>query len=394
MPFYKFKSNDLFYNRVKVNPKQSFLIYNRKVILNNDYPEAGAFADPIKNVPVGNVSLYELNIDRSASQLIHPFVIKSSDRISFKTVSTSSFNEDYEFGETISSTYPLSASISKLLFDPGHGRKRMRALKNTLNFHSVLSPAYQYSSSLGNKQEQKLGLVSIPSILYGSSIKKGTVDLKFYVSGTLVGQLQDSRRNGELIQVLPTGSTGSGSVAGVALYNEGFLVLTGSWNLASPGTPYGSTATPFTEAYGGVTTPDSPRWVYFAQSISGSITATSSSFELSYEGGDYVSTITMLAHAPKGGLNHSNNPTYPEFNSSRVYFSSGSYGYGEPIDTPIKNVVSSSFASATASFEKETYISQVGVYDKDKRLIAIAKLATPVKKTQERDYTFKLKLDI
>ena len=119
MPFYKFKSNDLFYNRVKVNPKQSFLIYNRKVILNNDYPEAGAFADPIKNVPVGNVSLYELNIDRSASQLIHPFVIKSSDRISFKTVSTSSFNEDYEFGETISSTYPLSASISKLLFDPG-----------------------------------------------------------------------------------------------------------------------------------------------------------------------------------------------------------------------------------------------------------------------------------
>ena len=36
----------------------------------------------------------------------------------------------------------------------------------------------------------------------------------------------------------------------------------------------------------------------------------------------------------------------------------------------------------------------VEIYDKDKNLIAVAKLATPVKKTEERDLTFKLKLDI
>ena len=33
------------------------------------------------------------------------------------------------------------------------------------------------------------------------------------------------------------------------------------------------------------------------------------------------------------------------------------------------------------------------IYDKDKNLIGIAKVATPVKKTEERDLTFKLKLD-
>ena len=60
----------------------------------------------------------------------------------------------------------------------------------------------------------------------------------------------------------------------------------------------------------------------------------------------------------------------------------------------IINVVSSSYIDPTGSFEKTTYISKIGIYDKDKNLIGIASLATPTKKTQDRDLTFKLKLDI
>ena len=48
----------------------------------------------------------------------------------------------------------------------------------------------------------------------------------------------------------------------------------------------------------------------------------------------------------------------------------------------------------TAYFEKTTYISKIGIYDENENLIAVAKPATPVKKTAERDFTFKLKLDI
>ena len=33
-------------------------------------------------------------------------------------------------------------------------------------------------------------------------------------------------------------------------------------------------------------------------------------------------------------------------------------------------------------------------YDDNQNLIAIAKMATPIKKTAERDFTFKIKLDI
>jgi hypothetical protein len=48
----------------------------------------------------------------------------------------------------------------------------------------------------------------------------------------------------------------------------------------------------------------------------------------------------------------------------------------------------------TGSFRKETYISKIGIYDDQKNLIGIAKMATPVRKRENDQFTFKLKLDI
>ena len=48
----------------------------------------------------------------------------------------------------------------------------------------------------------------------------------------------------------------------------------------------------------------------------------------------------------------------------------------------------------TASFAKETYISKIGLYDKNRNLIGVTTVAKPVKKTEDREFTFKLKLDI
>ena len=67
-----------------------------------------------------------------------------------------------------------------------------------------------------------------------------------------------------------------------------------------------------------------------------------------------MQTMTMLAHAKYGELNYSNKP----------------------------------------KFKKTVYISKVGIYDEEKNLIGIAKVATPVRKQEDHDYTFKLKLDI
>ena len=60
----------------------------------------------------------------------------------------------------------------------------------------------------------------------------------------------------------------------------------------------------------------------------------------------------------------------------------------------IKNIVYSQFTDVEPDFVKTTYISKVAIYDEDKNLIGIAKVATPVRKTEEKQYTFKLKLDI
>ena len=60
----------------------------------------------------------------------------------------------------------------------------------------------------------------------------------------------------------------------------------------------------------------------------------------------------------------------------------------------IKNVVSSSLINTTASFEKTTFISSIGIYDAEKNLIGVAKMATPIKKTEDLDLTFKVKFDL
>ena len=139
-----------------------------------------------------------------------------------------------------------------------------------------------------------------------------------------------------------------------------------------------------------------PKWVYFgagANDTIGPADVVSSSFGISFKGTSYTQTLTMLTHAEKGELNHSNNPTYKTANQITTALTSA-LSYIEPNSLGIKNIVSSSYADPTGSFQKTTYISSIGIYDDDKNLIGIAKVATPVKKTENREFTFKLKLDI
>ena len=325
--------------------------------------------------------------------MIFPFLVKNGSFFSFKTISTASFNEDFEYGDTVEGSYPLSASITRDFFSSsvelGESRARVEALKNTVNYYKVNSEHYSYSSNLGDgwdKQTQQLNLISIPSIFFGSQIKKGSLELNFFVSGTLIGTLKDEKQNGELVQTGPEGSNNSGSVAGVALYNEGFLMLTGSWDLTSG---------QHTERYDG-TNLISPKWLYFGVGAQDNVAIPSgqqkSAWSLDFRGTTKTQVVTMFANAPKGAINHSNNLTYVTYGQSSE--STGSSYYVENPSSEIKNVVSSSFSDPDPLFRKETYISRIGIYDEDRNLIAIAKLATPVKKTEERDLTFKLKLDI
>jgi len=392
MSYYKFGKNDLFYNTIKAYPKVNFIIYSGSAYYNNKNYESGAFSDPVLNVPDGHISLHELNVDRT--NLIYPWIPKGSDRNYFKSVTSSSFNE-VEFGEQLTGSYPLSASISRdyIVASPTTPQqitssRRLKALENTISFYRTLSNQFQYSSSLRNFDDGDINLISVPSIFYGSSIKKGSIDLKFYVSGTLVGQAKDERKNGELIQVGPSGVAESGSVIGLALYNEGFLILTGSQALSGT----------HTEVYPPALFPESPKWTHFGTFGSAPALAGSSSFSIDFMGTTYTSVVTMMAHAPSIALNHSNNPTFLDRSSVDTMLPTienyqNTTIVGE-ITHNIKNIVKSPYNDPTGSFQKQTYISRIGLYDDDKNLIAIAKVATPVRKRETDSYTFKLKLDI
>ncbi len=379
--FFEFKKDDIFHNRIKTYPKVEFFIYTGSILYNN---ENQTKENP--DVPHGQISLYDINVNRSAhasgldTQLITPFVTKNGSFYSFKTISKSNYNLDFNFGDKLESSYLLTAGIGVERFDSSESTvklEKLRALRNTFNFYTILSPHYAYSSEQhGDKETQPLNLISIPSIFYGSSIKKGSVSLKYYVTGSLIAQAEDNKRDGRLIQV--SGSS-IGDVIGVVLYNEGFLCITSS---AAIGT--------HTEAYKTAdATKYSASWNYFANTSSYS--SVSSSYMLSFKGVNYVDTITMFAHAKENQLNHSNNPTFLSGNMNALIAPDI---YHENSKAPIKNIVTSSYKKHSATFKPVTYISKVGIYDKDKNLIAIAGLANPVRKLEDRGYTFKLKLDI
>jgi hypothetical protein len=320
---------------------------------------------------------------------VYPFITKEGSLSSFKTTDTDSYNTDFQYGDIITgSNYQLTATLSSEHFLSGepvssYPKSHLLALKNTFDYYKYLSPHYAFNSPLGNKRTQECRLISIPSIFYGKSIKKGSISCKWYVTGTLIAELQDIKRNGELVEVY---GPNTGSVAGVVLYSEGFALLTGSWELDNSYVDNFNIFEPVTTY--------APKWFYFLTTGSeGDNIVPSSSFDFSFDGIEEIPTITMFAHAEKGEFNHSNNPTYVEYGQQYLKVT-GSTQFLENSDNSIKNIVQVNYNEIEPPFEKTTFISKIGIYDEMGQLIGIAKLATPVRKREIDSIAFKLKLNM
>ena len=436
MSLKKFRPEDLLLNTMKAHPRCESFIFDSKVYYNNVPEQSGAFSENINGVGPGYISLFEYNIDKGESddewknKYIYPFITKDSAGGSFKTVADADAQNEFltsSGGDILYGSYPLSASITREYFDKAGDRHMVKcdpgppsagetscegppkyphywALRNRLDFYGIRSIHHVVSSSqiagvgynvdgaIGwNKDDQVVSLISIPSIFFGSKIKPGSVSLKWYFTGSLVAELQDKKQNGELIQVSGGlhATSYNDKVAGVILYDEGFVVLTGSWDLNPTNIKMRDDAGQ-----------DNPKWIYFgAGTADGVNTSTagasfvSCSFNMSFKGTTETQVMTMFSHARKGEANYSNNPTYLLYGQDQLKVTSSQI-YEENSEKLIANVVSSSFSEHSASFKRQVYISRVALYDNSKNLIGIATLANPVLKEEDRDYTFKLKLDI
>jgi len=444
MSLYEFNENKKLFNTIKAYPLVEFYIFDSKVYYQNSNNLSGANVANAFNVPTGHVDLYNLNVDRKSAStgrtigtanapdtgLIYPFIIKNSSNTSLRKVTDSVYNNQLRLpGSLITGSYQLSSSIYREFIKstnyndiqsynssfigsyytsntsdsreevlknvkPYLSASKIDALRNTLEDYSVMSQHFSVSSSYGNKLTQNVNLVKIPGVFFGSEIKKGSVELNFYITGTLVASLKDYKQNGELLQTSGTYSSASdGKVAGVVMYKHGFILLTGSWDLGSTTYDYG--------VEGGTNV--TPKWIYWGagcnDNSSGSnasdISWVSSSYSMKFNGTNYINTKTFFCDAPKGELNWSNNPTF--LSSSTIISGSGARSSEKLVTLDsrnIHNIVSSSNSTYSASYSNTTYINYVNLYDDEGNLIAVAKTSVPIKKTEDIDFTFKLKLDI
>lgn len=423
MPYRKFGKNDILINSLKANPRSEFWIYSSSIYYNNRNRQQGQYSGHVLMTDTGYVNLYEYNIDKSSSvnTYIYPYLSKDSTRVSLhmtsSELSTDDWGTEFDWGDRITGSYPQYASISreyvnspsgscsklaKSIAYPCNHNMSYWSLKNLLNHYGTLSPHYKVSSSYGNKDSQKLNIIHIPSIFYGKRIKPGTISLRWYLTGTLIAEVTDAKQNGELIQssqgVHSAGGGGVGSVQGVVLYNEGFLLLTGS-------VPLSEASENACNLHSGSSIRVYPRWIYWGAGARDGVTDTSfdgastaytfrsASFGLSFEGETTTETMTLYARAPRAQVNYSNNPTFIKHNQRQLEFTS-SHIYEENKNRLLKNIVTSSFAGHEANFRRQVYISKIGVYDEQKNLIGIATLADPVLKDENEDYVFKLKIDM
>lgn len=396
MPYlFNFGPDDIFTNRIVTRPKTDFVMYSGSAYINNDGSLLG------ENIVTGNVNLFEYNVDRNGTDqaLINPFLAPNTGLV-FRNnrLSVREYGTLYSQSE-LPGTYPLTSSIKRQIYaattypfpdgsvldkdNYATNRRELIALRNTLDYNRFMSNSFHYSGSFVSGT---VNMLQIPSIIYGEQIKKGTVSLKYYFTGSLIDEAVDSRRNGELISTM--GDT-SGSIVGVVLYNEGFILLTSSADITSNEDDYNGT---------GTTVPAS--WQHFGAYSSLSTGqadfATASLFSVSFEGTQKVPTMTMFATAQPGQLNNSLNPTWiaTEDSGWKGTVASGPSGYSEPKEISIKNTIESRYCSYEDEFQKQTYITQIGIFDENKNLLGVAKLANPVQKKEIDSYTFKLKLDM
>lgn len=346
MTLYKFENKDKIFNVVKSNPKVKFWIHDTELDKIYDF--------------------HNLNIQG------YSFIPKDYNLTSFRSVSTNDFAQaDYGTQLTGSLIENYDANISRFYFAGNSERWITGSFVNLCKEYTLKSKHFEYENTEWSKAQQEMTVISVPSIFYGSRINPGSVNLEFKISGTVAGCLKDINKNGELIETV---GPNEGTVAGLCFYNEGFMALTGTYEISGS---YG-----WTDWGLGL---DDFLFVGLIDELY---------FGLEFEGEFNTPMKTMLCRAPKGHLNHSNNPTFPKYGQINTP-SISSNSYVENPNIEIKNAVLNEYETPEElPFEKTTYISEIYLYDDKRNVIGVAKLANPVKKTEERDYIFKLKLDL
>jgi hypothetical protein len=409
----KFTQNDLFYNTILANPKYKITMQSGSMRINDQIEQNNEHSSSINGIDYGGQYRYGTKFSGSYSYT-------SSIGTSFVYATSSGFGEGFQSYYTRYSDVQKISALKNIL--PSYRIENQYAdikyyLKDDgipyLNlgwkpgdvFLAQTSPKYFIVPTCS------ISLIEIPRDFFGNYIKPGSVTLNLYVSGALTASASDTDFTGKLFQ---TYGVGSGSVIGSVLYDHGLILLTGSENITGDQAPYIQPLAEYTASKQAID--DNLKWIYFGSFMATSGAAPETRSELIFQGTNFVPTITMMCSAERSEFNWSNNKTFIEAGQGDKIFQGQAITTTTTASTPyaapqgsvlvpsvgvikenpeilIKNTISSSFAHYSSSYEPQVFISQIGIYDDEKNLIGIAKLANPVRKTKDLDFTFKLRID-
>lgn len=192
-----------------------------------------------------------------------------------------------------------------------------------------------YSTTFSGTQANEIRIVNIPEVYYDKQIVTGSLFMEDIDNLTgLTRSLQDDG-DGNIIAVNVSGVL-SGSAVGRIFYQEGLVFLNQNlFNFGQPSADY--------------------------------------SYEVDFKGTHRIPVKIFRCRAPIGHLNASTNPTYFQILTSS--------------DARFKNEKEIVMENST------TYITTIGLYNEEYRLVGLAKLAQPIKKEIGSDILFRVKID-
>lgn len=413
----KFTENDLFYNTLLATPKYKVVFQSGSLRINDQINQNGYLSSSISAMEISGTYYYSTYTGsyQFTASINRDFIYKQT------TLAGTTFNAAYtDYSSVIKiatiknifKNYNIEneyANVDYYLENNGIPYNTIPKGSKPVNSSYFLSPSNRILYYI--RPTSSINLIQIPAAFYGNYIKPGSLQLNMYVSGVLAASAADTDKTGKIYE---TYGSGTGNLIGTILYDHGFILLTGSSALNDKLAPY---IQPLPK-YSGVSSPvnDYLKWIYFGSYSASVGSAAETKYELIFQGANFIPTLTMMCNANKNELYWSNNRTFIEAEQGEELFfgqSTSSVGINgstynsdpgaflipsnkivkENNSVIIKNTISSSFTNYSASYEPQVFISQIGIYDEQKNLIGIAKLANPVRKTKDLDYTFKLKLD-
>ncbi len=224
---------------------------------------------------------------------------------------------------------PFTSSIDLLTAVSGGTNKEL--YRALTNYYNYYSIIdTQYAPTYNGSTATTVRVITVPEIYYDKEILSGTFSASDFDAAGAVRNIYDNGRGG-----LYSGSL-TGTLVGHIFYPEGIAVLTKP-DLSS--------------SFGGISS-ENFKW------------------RVSFKGTHGIPTQIYRCRAKAGELNASTNPTY----------------YTTPLSGTLRG-------AKVILMTGSVYITQIGLYNEDYELVALANLAQPIKKEEQQDILFRLKMD-